>query len=135
MGDNLLDEAINKCIQKLTEIVSEMDQLKEAYDILSVKIEDADNNLDDLGNDPTGVEQPSLAEQYKYDLLKKIEIVAEKYIELQNIQTKLINVLESLPNRMSGGKKNKTLKKQPVKKRRQKRSYNFTRLKCKRFKK
>jgi hypothetical protein len=135
MSDNLLDEAINKCIQKLTEIVSEMDQLKEAYDILSVKIEHADNNLDDNGNDPTGVEQPSLAEQYKHDLLKKIEIVAEKYIELQNIQTKLINVLESLPNRMSGGKKNKTLKKQPVKKRRQKRSYNFTRLKCKRFKK
>jgi chromosome segregation ATPase len=120
--DNI-DKLIHNYKEKLTEIVTKMNQLERAGDILTDKIDNINNLVDDNGEDYTSVADIDLAEKRKEELLNDIETVATKYIELQDNKTKLINQLRSLATRIDtrrstgrGKKKNKTSKKRRNKK-------------------
>ena len=106
MGD--IDKLIDNYRQQISDLVTEMEHLERAGDMIIQQIDNIDNLVDSEGNDPTSVAEPVLAEQRKDQLLEDIETITKRYMELEDTKNKLINHLRSLASRIGtrrGGKK------------------------------
>ena len=71
MGD--IDKLIDNYRQQISDLVTEMEHLERAGDMIIQQIDNINNLVDSEGNGPTSVAEPVLAEQRKDQLLEDIE--------------------------------------------------------------
>lgn len=93
-----IDALIDDYRSKLQKIVRDMETIQQQGNILSRRIENLENLVDEEGNSPTGVAEPVNAENYKNKLENDVKMLASGYQKLSLIQSKLIDELKSLAN-------------------------------------